>query len=1191
MADEFIALIQAKLDTNQLESEISNLKPSTKIKVDVDTSYIKKQLESALSGISTKNVQSQTRQIGQNIGQQIQQGVKSGVDNSKRQLQDLLQSFENVKLSGLNTKFNLTGKGIDANVSKQVNQITKELNALSQQIITTNSDDAWSQFINKINILTDIVTKFGSVKADLSQFESLKSIVDYFSGTKIFVPSDIKSDFLSNAGFDNLKQINDALRGLEISFTNFKEKGIELNSVWEEFVSTSNRHDLGSITNQSDQMSKLVDELLAAKSKLYGDESWIPISESGDNSSIKQILLNYIDAVEQLAEKSKNLRDEQAQTEQQIANVSTATANTIVQNEEKKQQAYQTTAQAHKQIEESESLVKNSYNVTTFDNTKNAAKEARDYFADLLESENAVIAVNERFGENNNLTSFSLNIKRATGEVETLRYALENLGDNENPIYAFVNKGAEINNSEAIKQTASIENAFADYTQKLAQFKSTNTNILSGLTDPLKDFETKLAGLKSGAVTIDEVKNSFKSLGTEASNITANFSGQLSKTDAAIRNIAKGKETIKGLSAEIKGLNNIPNDAQSQLKNVSSLLNEVNNIEASEGRTSNWSAKYREYEDALNSLIAKVKVWKKEEANSVTTQIFNTSDLKAANIPYMTKVSNTIEKQMAEIQKMANAKGWSDFKVTGLEEANGKIKNIKLNVTESTGAIKELNFEVAKLNTGKRTQNGLIQTGDIKIIKTATQAQQEYNEEQQKLAESFDSGKYQADLKKMSSAINPFEDMDFDSVKNAKEYLNEYESALVAIQDHFDGKNILSTDELVSNFEKLNISAEKFRNSMTEVKVDTQAVKSLSDAVTKYSDLSDKLNSINNYDLSKFDGSNGAIKLSDNLEKAKEAKSRLDAEMAKGNDANIDNINADLKVMQSELKKADTQWDKLNASVNQLDNIKAGNSTLSWLNNNTKAAKEYGETLTKLAELQKNAQTVGERESYTKQAQAIISEATEKGLTGNSILNELQRAFKQIGQFTGIYELTSQLQQIPKQMVSAVYEVDTAMTNLYKVTDETSSKYNEFLDNAGTKAQELGRDMSSFITQTSEWAKLGFSFDEATSLSEISSIYANVGEVDDSTAVSDLVTAMKAFNIEASDSMSIIDSLNKLGNEFATSSADLGEGLSNAASSLSVAGNDINQSLAMITGMAEIIQDASEAGNALKILSMRVRGI
>lgn len=42
---------------------------------------------------------------------------------------------------------------------------------------------------------------------------------------------------------------------------------------------------------------------------------------------------------------------------------------------------------------------------------------------------------------------------------------------------------------------------------------------------------------------------------------------------------------------------------------------------------------------------------------------------------------------------------------------------------------------------------------------------------------------------------------------------------------------------------------------------------------------------------------------------------------------------------------------------------------------------------------------------------------------------------------------------------------------------------------------------------------------------------------------------------------------------------------------MSLAGNDINQTLAMITGGTEITQNASEMGNALKVLSMRLRGM
>ena len=75
--------------------------------------------------------------------------------------------------------------------------------------------------------------------------------------------------------------------------------------------------------------------------------------------------------------------------------------------------------------------------------------------------------------------------------------------------------------------------------------------------------------------------------------------------------------------------------------------------------------------------------------------------------------------------------------------------------------------------------------------------------------------------------------------------------------------------------------------------------------------------------------------------------------------------------------------------------------------------------------------------------------------------------------------------------------------------------------------------MSDLINQTADWTKLGYSLDESEILSNLSSIYQNVGEVDSSTAVSDMVTAMKAFNIEASNAVTIIDQLNALGKNVA----------------------------------------------------------
>lgn len=61
-------------------------------------------------------------------------------------------------------------------------------------------------------------------------------------------------------------------------------------------------------------------------------------------------------------------------------------------------------------------------------------------------------------------------------------------------------------------------------------------------------------------------------------------------------------------------------------------------------------------------------------------------------------------------------------------------------------------------------------------------------------------------------------------------------------------------------------------------------------------------------------------------------------------------------------------------------------------------------------------------------------------------------------------------------------------------------------------------------------------------------------------------------------------------NEYAVSAADVGDALVNCASALDTAGNSIQETAAMATGITEVTQDASKAGNALRTLSLRLRG-
>jgi len=301
---------------------------------------------------------------------------------------------------------------------------------------------------------------------------------------------------------------------------------------------------------------------------------------------------------------------------------------------------------------------------------------------------------------------------------------------------------------------------------------------------------------------------------------------------------------------------------------------------------------------------------------------------------------------------------------------------------------------------------------------------------------------------------------------------------------------------------------------------------------------------------------------------------------------------AEMKSVQSDVDATKNKFNEL-ANVEKLalqkTNVKSNIDE--FLATNTKLT---GDLRNRFLELRTAIDSVDDNKALANvktQLSTLKNEAKSAGMIGKSLGDTFKENISAFTNWFGIGTLVAGSVRVLRDMYRAVYDIDTAMTNLYKVTDETNQKYNQFLNGATTKAQELGRSVSSLVEQTATWAKLGFGIDEAAKLAQISSIYSNVGEVDDKTAVSDLVTAIKAFNIESSKSITIVDSLNKLGNEFATDAGSLGEGLKNAASALALGGMDINKSLALLTGGSEITQNAGELGNALKIGQMRVMGM
>ena len=183
-----------------------------------------------------------------------------------------------------------------------------------------------------------------------------------------------------------------------------------------------------------------------------------------------------------------------------------------------------------------------------------------------------------------------------------------------------------------------------------------------------------------------------------------------------------------------------------------------------------------------------------------------------------------------------------------------------------------------------------------------------------------------------------------------------------------------------------------------------------------------------------------------------------------------------------------------------------------------------------------------------------------------------------------------------REGVQYVREIDGALTELKKVTDETDASYGRFLQDMSKTGSVIGATVANLTTSAADWARLGYDMKQAGELAKNTSILMNVSEFDDvNQATETLISSLQAFKKEGQDvgtfSMEIIDKYNEVGNNYAISTSDLAESLTRSSAALVAANNSLEQSIAMTAAANTTIQDPESVGNALKTVSMRIRGV
>lgn len=222
----------------------------------------------------------------------------------------------------------------------------------------------------------------------------------------------------------------------------------------------------------------------------------------------------------------------------------------------------------------------------------------------------------------------------------------------------------------------------------------------------------------------------------------------------------------------------------------------------------------------------------------------------------------------------------------------------------------------------------------------------------------------------------------------------------------------------------------------------------------------------------------------------------------------------------------------------------------------------------------------------------IYNAEVEAGRAGRSFFDTLKNSgFHQLAAQTagmfGVYDVIN----VVRQGVNTVRELDEAMTEVRKVSNATETQYASFRNTVSSTAKEIATTNKELLNSSADFLRLGYSLEQASDLAKNATLFVNVGDgVDITEATEDMITAMKAFDIQAKDSIKIVDDYNQIGNQFALSASDIGEAMKRSASALETGNNSFEQSIGLITAMNEIVQNSENTGNSLKVLSLRLRG-
>lgn len=752
------------------------------------------------------------------------------------------------------------------------------------------------------------------------------------------------------------------------------------------------------------------------------------------------------------------------------------------------------------------------------------------------------------------------------GLGQVLEPIIADLGDIKKAIQD-LSKGIDVDKiTQSFKEMSVV---LDDITRNLTIFRNAFGNIGNGLGNPIGD---AVKELKNGENILDSFKQSLKNIGMSDDKIetVANRIKNLGVQIETLNQSKSGIDPKEGvLSVDISGIDKFGNAVKLTQQydvvtgNLIKSLDKVSTVQQKAGKSADTFAKQQK--SAVSNLTNQIN-----QLNRAANDQNAPKTIKDAS--HLSTLSLKYDEIISAIQRVGNASN-----DTFVDEQN----NVKKLISEYKSLVKELrnaenvatSLRSKDISTVKETYSSKLDVLISKMRKDGV-----YTAGFEKGAENLRSVLSSAtDASGLTSFLNGLDKLEA-GYKRASASVKEFN------QSQKVGINVSGLQSKIADIQRISPEIDKFETEIDGAKVSVQSLlndlnrvktqgdfsvvnsrfKAFSDAAKaagiSVTETVTKLKTVNEIKFkladTGFDGfeqevarADAAVKkLKDSTPQLQTALKQLKVSLETMNAANeeddiqrlrsaykeyeiaLQQVNSQLKLNQQAEREVDKNASFKSAKAGALLRLK------SLFSDNSEAAKKFG---AELNNIQRELDECGDTSGLTRINQKITNlsrEIKSANVQTQTFSERFKKQWQQYTSYLSVASLFSYAYQCLRDMFQQVVAIDTAMTELKKVTDETDASYNKFLSNAAKRSKELGTTIDGLVESTADFARLGYGFEDSQKLAEVANIYAVVGDEIEGVegATQSLVSTMAAFKKEMnglSDSdfaLSIVDKMNEV---------------------------------------------------------------